>query len=120
MFQVSFLDNQLKTYIHDLQSTEEFSAFRGIGQFVEKIIEMEKNVSYPLVYSLVILALILLVATTIVERAFSAINIIKNRLCNQIGDQWMNNCLVTYIEKDIFKTIKCEEIMQRFQSMKNR
>ena len=32
----------------------------------------------------------------------------------------MNNCLVTYIEKDIFKTNKCEEIMQRFQNMKIR
>ena len=47
-------------------------------------------------------------------------NIIKNRLRNQIGDQWMNDCFVTYIEKDIFNTIKCEEIMQRFQNMKNR
>ena len=66
------------------------------------------------------LTLILLVATTTVEKAFSAINIIKNRLRNQIGDQWMNDGLVTYIEKDIFKTIKCEEIMQWFQNMKNR
>ena len=65
------------------------------------------------------LALILLVATVTVERAFSAMNIIKNRLCNQIGDQWINDCLVTYIEKDIFKTINCEEIIQRFQNMKN-
>ena len=47
-------------------------------------------------------------------------NIIKNQLRNQIGDQWINDCLVTYIEKDIFKIIKCEEIMQRFQNMKNR
>ena len=47
-------------------------------------------------------------------------NIIKNRSHNQIGNQWMNNCLVTYIEKDIFKTIKCEEIMQRFQNIKSR
>ena len=111
MSQVSLLDNQLETYIHDMQSTEEFSAFRGIEQLVEKMIEMKKNISYPLVYSLVTLALILLVATTTVERAFSAMNIIKNRLRNQIGDQWMNDCLVTYIENDIFKTIKCEEIM---------
>ena len=86
MSQVSFLDNQLKTYIHDIQSTEEFSAFRGIGQLVKKIVEMKKNVSYPLVYSLVTLALILLVATVTVKRAFSAINIIKNRLRNQIGE----------------------------------
>ena len=74
---------------------------------------MKKNVSYPLVYSLVILALILLVATATIERAFSTMNIIKNRLRNQIRDQWMNDCLFTYIKKDIFKTIKCEEIMQR-------
>ena len=83
------------------------------------MVEMKKNVLYPLVYSLVTLALILPVATATVERAFSVINIIKNRLRNQIGDQWMNDCLVTYIEKYIFKTIKCEEIIQRFQNMKN-
>ena len=120
MSQFSFLDNQLETYIHDMQSTEEFLTFKGIGQLVEKMVEMKKNVSYPLVYSLVTLALILLVATSTVERAFSTMNIIKNRLRNQIGDQWINDCLVTYIEKYIFKTIKCEEIMQRFQNMKNR
>ena len=33
-----------------------------------------------------VLALILLVATVIVEIAFSAMNIIKNQLRNQIGD----------------------------------
>ena len=87
MSQVSFLDNQLEIYIYDMQSTEEFSAFRGIGQLVEKMIEMKKNVSYPLIYLLMILALILLVTTATVERAFSTMNIIKNRLRNQIGDQ---------------------------------
>ena len=63
MSQVYFLDNQLEIYIHDMQSIEKFSTFRRIGQLVEKIVEMKKNVSYPLVYSLVSLALILLVAT---------------------------------------------------------
>ena len=85
--QVSFLDNQLETYIHDMRSTEEFSALKEIGQLAEKMVEMKKNVSYPLVYSLVTLALILPVATAIVERAFSAMNIIKNQLRNRIGDQ---------------------------------
>ncbi|XP_075659219.1 uncharacterized protein LOC142629120 [Castanea sativa] len=118
--QVSFLDNQLETYIHDMRSSEEFSALKGIGQLAEKMVEMKKNVSYPLVYSLVTLALILPVAIATVERAFSVMNIIKNQLRNRIEDQWMNDCLVTYIKKEIFKTIECEEIMQRFQNMKNR
>ena len=71
------MDNQLEIYIHDMQSTKEFSTFRGIGQFVEKMVEMKKNISYPLVYSLVTLTLILLVATATVERSFSAMNIIN-------------------------------------------
>ena len=77
MSQVSFLNNQLKIYIHDMQPIEEFSTFKGIGQLVEKMVEMKKNVSYPLVYSLVILTLILLITTATVERVFSTMNIIK-------------------------------------------
>ena len=42
------------------------------------MVEMKKNVSYPWVYSLVTLALILPVVTATVERAFSAMNVIKN------------------------------------------
>jgi hypothetical protein len=35
-------------------------------------------------------------------------------------DQWMNDYLITYIEKNIFKTISNEEIMQRFHRIKTR
>ena len=68
---------------------------------------MKKDVSYPLVYSLVTLypliyslvtlSLILPIATTIIKRAFSAMNIIKNRLRNQMKDQLMNAYLERYI-----------------------
>ena len=84
------------------------------------MVEMKKDVLYPLFYMLVTLTLILQVAAATIKRMFSAMNIIKNWLYNRIGDQWINDCLVTYIDKDIFKTIECEEIMLRFQNMKNR
>jgi hypothetical protein len=45
-------------------------------------------------------------------------NIVKNHLLNRMRDQQMNDCLITYIKKDIFKTISNEKIMQRFQDMK--
>ena len=61
------------------------------------MVEMKNDISYPLVYSLVTLSLILLVATIIIERDFSAMNIIKNRLHNQMRDQWMNDYLERYI-----------------------
>ena len=47
------------------------------------------------------LVLTLPVATATVERSFSAMKYVKNELRNQIGDQWMNDCLVVYIEKDV-------------------
>ncbi|XP_057804290.1 uncharacterized protein LOC131019717 isoform X2 [Salvia miltiorrhiza] len=55
-----------------------------------------------------------------VERVFSAMNIIKNRLRGRMGDQWMNDSLVVYIEKEIFDSVDNESIMQMFQSMKTR
>ena len=45
-------------------------------------------------------------------------NIIKNRLRNRMGDQWMNANLLVYIEKDIFNDLDNEVIMQCFQGMK--
>ena len=75
------------------------------------MVEMKNDVLYPLFYMLVTSTLILQVVTATVERKFSIMNIIKNWLHNWIGDQWINDYLVTYIDKDIFKTIECEEIM---------
>ena len=53
-------------------SPKSFQHLEELDSFVEKMVEMKKkkNVSYPLVYSLVTLALILLIATVTVERAF--------------------------------------------------
>jgi hypothetical protein len=75
---------------------------------------------YPLVYLLLELALILPVATATVERAFSAMSIIKNRLQNRMGNEWLNDCLVTYIEKDTFVGIENEKIIKYFQNMSSR
>ena len=55
---------------------------------------------YPLVSLLVKLVLTISVATVTVERSFSAMKYIKNELCNRMGDQWMNDCLVVYIVRD--------------------
>ncbi|PKU82549.1 hypothetical protein MA16_Dca026094 [Dendrobium catenatum] len=66
------------------------------------------------------LALILPIATATVKRTFSTMNIIKNPLRNRMGDSWMNDCLLTYIEKDIFNSVDNDLIVQRFKKMKTR
>ena len=90
----------------------------GICDLAQKMVETKKNVIYPLVYLLVNLALTLSVAIATMERAFSAMKIVKNRLRSRMSDQWMNNSLIVYIEKDNFHNIDNEVIMQWFQNMK--
>jgi len=50
-----------------------------------------------MVHKLLKLALLLPVATASIERVFSEIKVVKSNLCNKMGDQWLNICLITYI-----------------------
>ncbi|XP_042415068.1 uncharacterized protein LOC122004213 [Zingiber officinale] len=55
------------------------SNMRGI--LVQKLVETEKHSVFPLVYRMIELALVLPVATTSVERVFSAMKTVKTDLC---------------------------------------
>lgn len=73
-----------------------------------------------LVYRIIELTLVLPVATASVERAFSVMKIIKTDLRNQMEDQWLNDSLVVYIEKDVLLLIDNELILQNFQALRSR
>ncbi|XP_047249912.1 zinc finger MYM-type protein 1-like [Capsicum annuum] len=76
--------------------------------------------SYELIYLLVKLSLILPVATATVERAFSLMKYIKNDMRSRIGDDFLNNCLVCYIENGAFENVPNEAIIDHFQNMTSR
>ena len=97
-----------------------FLELQGVSELAEKLVSTRKHETYPLVYLLVKLVLTLPIATATVERSFSVIKYIKNELHNRMGDRWMNDCLIVYIEKGIACSIDNETIMQRFQNMKTR
>jgi hypothetical protein len=63
--------------------------------------------------------LILPVATATVERAFSAMKIIKTDLRNKMNDDWMNHSMLCYIERDIFASIEDDKILDYFQSLRS-
>ena len=76
--ELSILDDQLETYIVDMRSSNEFSQVKGISDLAQKMVEKKRDIVYPLVYLLVTLALILPITTATVERAFSAMKIVKS------------------------------------------
>ncbi|XP_074374011.1 uncharacterized protein LOC141714386 [Apium graveolens] len=120
MTDLVLLYNQLDTYILDVRSALEFSSLNENGSLAENLVQTKRSLVYPLVYLLVNLALTLPIITASVERAFSAMKIVKNRLLNRMGDQFLNDSLVTYIEKDVFDEFANEVVLQRFQNMKKR
>ena len=80
--QLLALDSQLQNYFLDVCSEDAFWELEGIGDLSIKMVETRKHIVYLLVYFLLKLSLILPLATTTVERAFSAMNIIKAELRN--------------------------------------
>ena len=40
----------------------------------------------------------------------SGMNLMEASHQNRVGDEFMNDCLVTYIERDIFKNVNDEKI----------
>ncbi|PKA52638.1 hypothetical protein AXF42_Ash001619 [Apostasia shenzhenica] len=80
------LDNQLDNYIFDMRSSDDFAYLKGIVNLAKKLVETNRHIIYPLAYLLIKLVLTLPVATASIERAFSAMNIVKSRLRNKMGD----------------------------------
>ncbi|KAH0762699.1 hypothetical protein KY290_018772 [Solanum tuberosum] len=115
------LENQLVNYIIDVRDIDErFSNLGGLGELSRKLVETKKHLTYSLVFLLVKFALLLPVTTATVERAFSAMKIIKNDLRNRMDDEFLDGCIVPYVEKKVFKDVSNECIMKTFQEMKCR
>jgi hypothetical protein len=78
------------------------------------LVETKKDLTFPLVYKLLKLVLVLPVATASVERVFSSMKYVKNKLRNRMGEQYLNDCLVTFLEREFFCQVKDEAIISRF------
>ena len=113
--------DKLDAYIHDLCNNNEFLGLRNLSDLAQNLVCNKRSGVYPFVYRLLQLALLLPVATSIVERAFSAIKIIKNRIAHSNGRSTLNDSLVVCIErKKKLNELSNEAIIQRFQKMKTR
>ncbi|XP_016502921.2 uncharacterized protein LOC107821044 [Nicotiana tabacum] len=112
---------QLDTFIVYAQKCDsKFLNLKGIKDLARVMVETKVDQTWTHVYLLVKLTLIIPVATASVERAFSSMKYIKNNLRNRMDEDFLNNYLVCYIERGIFKTVSNDAIINRFQSMKTR
>ncbi|KAH9667988.1 TTF-type domain-containing protein [Citrus sinensis] len=60
------------------------------------------------------------VSTATTERAFSAMSLIKTSLRNKMENEFLSNCMVVYVEREIADTIVPESIIDEFYYLKPR
>ncbi|XP_021997455.1 zinc finger MYM-type protein 1-like [Helianthus annuus] len=115
-----YLMNELDIYINNIRGDKRFANVKDISNLATMMVETNKHVGYPLVYRLLKLSLVLPVATTSVERCFSAMKHVKTDLRNRMGDEYLTDACICYIEKEFFAKVAIEDVMNRFQNMKTR
>ena len=116
----TFLSQKLQSFLSDMRIDGRFFNVEDLVSLAKKMKETMKYRVFPMVYRLVELTLLLPVATTSVERVFSAMKIVKTDLRNRMRGEWLNDSLVVYIENEIFDSIDNELILNRFQNMDSR
>ena len=119
-YDLRVLKLELQNYITDVREDERFNQLKNIGDLGKKMVESKKRIIFLKVYPLLKLALILPLATSSVKRAFSTMKLIKTSTRNKMGDRFLSDYLVSYIDKVILEGISNDTIMQIFQGIRTR
>ena len=110
---------KLNIYIDVMRRSPDFLTCQSLSVLATKLVQTRHHLTFPLVYRLIELALILPVATAQVERVFSAMNIIKTDLRNKMCDDWLNDLMICFVEREIFAKLSDKQIMLHFHALKD-
>ncbi|GKE63318.1 zinc finger MYM-type protein 1-like protein [Tanacetum coccineum] len=113
-FNMFHLIRELDLYRVNVVQNEDFSKLNTITELAKEMMRLDKHCTFPMIYKLLKLALVLHVAAAIVERCSSTMKLIKSDLCNRMGDRFFNHVLVCSLEKEIFINVKTEDMIKRF------
>ena len=108
------LESQLPHFQLDVCNHPELSTLPSLADLTVGLVKTGKVSMYSMVDRLLRLVITLPVSTATTERAFSAMKLIKTRLRNKMGDDFLQHYMVVYIGKDIAAKINVEKIIDLF------
>jgi len=76
-----------------------------------KMVRTGKNSMYPLVYLLLKLALVLPGTAAIAKTASSTMKFIDSTMMKEPCNQWTSDCLLVFLEHDIFENIINDDVI---------
>jgi hypothetical protein len=90
---------ELNIYIDNMRADARFVQVATISELGKLIVDTNKIFSFPLLYRLFKLVLVLPIATTSMEMCFSVVKIMKTELRNRISDGFMNDCVICFVDQ---------------------
>ncbi|XP_073061942.1 uncharacterized protein [Primulina eburnea] len=114
------LKTQLDHYKLDVFEDPRFKDVDSLPKLCRLLVETKKSRIYFIIDRLIRLVLTLPVSTATTERAFSGMKLLKTPLRNKMEQEYLNNAMVLYIEREIAHDIDIDYIIDRFDLLKNR
>lgn len=68
-----------------------------------------------MIYRLICLVLTLPVSTATTKKAFSSMSIIKSKLRNKMEDEFLDDSMVLYIEREYAESIDNDSVISEFE-----
>ncbi|CAM8923632.1 unnamed protein product [Rhodiola kirilowii] len=103
-----------------IRQLSDFNTLTDISELCQWLARTRKSNIFPLLYKVISLILTLPVSTATAERFFSRMNIVKCALRNKMEDDFLSDCLVVNIEKDIATMFSTDDIIDDFRDMETR
>ena len=91
---MTLLRVEVKHYECNVVQHSDFKKLSSVSELYQWLVKTQKSLFYPYVYKVITLLLTLLVSTATRERAFSAMNIVKNMLCNKMEDDFLIDSMI--------------------------
>jgi hypothetical protein len=103
-----------------MRRNDRLKCFNHLGELSIMLVETKQSMLFIIVYMLLKFILLLPVAMDNVERVFSGMSLVKNKLRNGMGDEHLNHCLVTLTERWVFINVSDDAIVETFMAMRQR
>ena len=110
----------MEHYKFDVVCSSEFQNIASLSELCRRLVETRRSKHFLLIDRLIHLVLTPLVSTATTERAFSTIKLIKTSLRSKMDDEFLTNCLVVYVEREITDTIDLDSTIDEFNAVKTR
>ncbi|KAL6547370.1 hypothetical protein OROMI_023091 [Orobanche minor] len=118
--EIHYLSCPLRHYERDIPHHAKFQDLTTISELCRRLMETNMAQHFNLIDRLIRLVLTLPVSTTSVERAFSAMKLVKTVLRNKMGEGYLANFMVIYVERELDQSINNDSIIDDFDSLKDR